>query len=232
MKLLPFFQLLIVFLLLNCTAPVLYNPGLAALRGAKKTENFPVDSLVAKAKITVYEGKKKTSAGLIVSLVPKKAYKMDIKGPLGNQLAEFLWIRDSNWVLNAPEQNLYESGEGELVHLPNFNLENVSIHLLLGFLWGEILGDSLGCKSHDRQKTICRDKMGKQYFIHKKSGHLLELAHKQNKIKYGDYREHQSYVFPHEIRFFQNGKQLLSMEIKKVKWNPAWKKSPFSLSLN
>lgn len=136
-------------LLAGCAAAPRFHAGQALIRG--ETPVFPPapDSLRCELELTAFGGGRKSSVSAAFSAKPASAYKLDLFGLPGMVAGSFLWT-PSRWNLVLFDREEYGEGEGEHVEIGNLGLQEVSVHDVFSFLWGDFFpgaarsGDTAG----------------------------------------------------------------------------------------
>ncbi len=170
------------------------------------------DSLVALVKLTVYEKKKKKNIQGVISILPEKRYKLELKGLMNKHLGTFYWVKDSTWALYVPSEKIIYAGEPESVSFPVFDLENVYWKPFFDALWNGLIpqGDKEGLGA---------------------TGYLSFSEKQGYRIEYKELHVENQRVVPQRISLFFKGEKQLEMKYKKIRDNPKLKKSPFYLNI-
>lgn len=123
-------------LLAGCAAAPRFHAGQALIQG--ETPVFPPapDSLRCELELTAFGGGRKSSVSAAFSAKPAWAYKLDLFGLPGMVAGSFLWT-PSKWNLVIFDREEYGEGEGEHVEIGNLGLQEVSVHDVFSFLWGD-----------------------------------------------------------------------------------------------
>lgn len=123
-------------LLAGCAAAPRFHAGQALIQG--ETPVFPPapDSLRSELELTAFGGGRKSSVSAAFSAKPGLAYKLDLFGLPGMVAGSFLWT-PSKWNLVLFDREEYGEGEGQHVEIGNLGLQEVSVHDVFSFLWGD-----------------------------------------------------------------------------------------------
>jgi hypothetical protein len=224
--------LLMVFLFAGCAAPVTYTAGKALLQSMRVDGTAGPQTLRAVLKITVYDGRKKSTVTGVVNTVPRQRYKIDFKGPVGSHLGSFYWVKDSVWSLFVPKEELLIQGDHDRVYIPILKLDSVVIHDVLGFLWGGYLPAGEYAKD-EKEKDMYRTTDGRAgYAIDARSGLVRRAVLSSGYVmEYGGYTEQNGRPVAGSVAIHRNNMHLLDIKTKTITDNPTWKKSPFFLRL-
>jgi len=226
------FFLLLAFIFAGCAAPVTYTAGKMLHKNMRVDGTAVPQTLRAVLKITVYDGRKKSTVTGVVNTVPRQRYKIDFKGPVGSHLGSFYWVKDSVWSLFIPKEELLIQGDHDRVHIPILKLDSVIIHDVLGFLWGGYLPAG-GYVKDEKVRGMYRTSDGRAgYAIDARSGLVRRAVLSSGYVmEYGGYTEQYGRPVAGSVAIFRNTRHLLDIRVKSVVDNPQWKKSPFFLRL-
>lgn len=125
---------LLAFLFFSCgnhiPKPTLQYEGVAI-------SSPQVDSLRAKFTLQVANTKAEPEEleGVLWA-VPGQRYRIEINGPMGIGIASLLWQQEQ-WQVYVPSEDLHTQGVGNRPQVPGLALPDISIHRLLGPIWGE-----------------------------------------------------------------------------------------------
>lgn len=218
-----FFPLLAIFALawmfIGCGPRLAKGP-------AESLEVHLPDSLKAKFSIEVndsVEGSHSLSGVLFA--VPYKRYRMEFSGPMGIGVASVLWS-DTGWTLMVSTQKTYAVGKGYVLGgfagIPVFD-----IHQIAAFFWGVTLphGGTIDSTldSLENQKIYGTNAFGMPFVATRNAdGRIVELSQGPERLEFVDYAEFGTLVAPAETRAYREGRNVLSIRIKKVQTDAEW----------
>lgn len=213
---------------------------LAGCAGGKKAELVgdsaavkvvaPQDSLRAKFVLTLVgaDGKPQDLDAVLFS-VSGKRYRMELTGPMGIGVASLLWTEDG-WTMTFPTEKLYMKGNGYMVGLFSDNsLPLVHIHQVANLFDGKVLPENFDVVEEKDQVIYAREKSGRAFSFAKQDARVTWLSRagrdgKPETLLFKDYKTFEGVETPSVIEFQRDGKDYLSIRIKKVTRN-----KPFSL---
>ena len=163
-------------LLAGCAAAPRFHAGQALIKG--ETPVFPPapDSLRCELELTAFGGGRKSSVSASLSARPASAYKLDLFGLPGMVAGSFLWT-PSRWNLVLFDREEYGEGAGEHVEIGNLGLQEVSVHDVFSFLWGDFFPGALrsgdtarGASGASDPKRRQRNRPNRQTAVHRRPG--------------------------------------------------------------
>jgi hypothetical protein len=110
------------------------------------------DSLRCELELTAFGGGRKSSVSAAFSARPSWAYKLDLFGLPGMVAGSFLWT-PSKWTLVIFDREEYGEGAGEHVEIGNLGLQEVSVHDVFSFLWGDFFPGAIRSRDSIRDST-------------------------------------------------------------------------------
>ncbi len=125
---------MLAFLFVSCGShlpkPSLQYEGIAI-------DSSRIDSLRAKFSLQIANEKAEPEElDGVLWAVPGQRYRVELNGPMGIGLASLLWV-EGQWQVYVPSEDLQTRGEGYRPQVPGLALPEISIHRLLGPIWGE-----------------------------------------------------------------------------------------------
>ena len=208
-----------IFCLLGCGPRLAKGPATAS-------EILPPDSLRVKFSIDVDDsvnGSHTLSAVLFA--VPYKRYRLEFSGPMGIGIASVLWT-DAKWTLLLSQQKSYATGMGQFVGgfagIPLFDM-----HRIAALFWGETFPQNAVVDS-------TRDSAGVKIIVGKNSlgipfraernadGRVTKIVEGKETLTFEDYAEFNDRIAPAVTRAYRDGKNVLTVKIKRVNTDAEW----------
>lgn len=183
------------------------------------------DSLRAKFSLSLLVEDKMQDFDAVLFSVPGKRYRMELTGPLGVGVASLLW-KEEGWHMVFPTEKLYLKGNGYMVGLlMNPSLPMVHIHQIAGFFQGQVLPAEYEIESSKDSASVkvfeAKEKTGRKFKYAEKDGQVIWLSRsgregQEEVLYFNDYKTFEGVLAPSSISFKQDGKDFLSIRIKKI----------------
>ncbi len=169
--------------------------------------------------------KEKGSVDAFIYAIPNKKYRIELKGPLGVQVASILWL-ETNWQVYIPSEKIVFQGQGQAIQLPIPGFKDLSIHQLVSSLWGEVFPIGWQKASHTQSgettflKWSC-DSKDCISTIDKQSGRVNSLQIDSTLWKYQNWTKQQNFKYPTHIEVIDLNQQL-QIDVEEIDLQPSW----------
>ncbi len=220
--------------------PTVFPQGQRVLEGKRPEPPPRPDSLSAELALTFFEGQGRNTVSAALSALPYAKYKLDFSGLFGMLMASF-YFEDSSWTLALYEEGVYLRQEGNHIALPHLGVEPLSVHLFFSFLWGHFLpigewGAPVEFVSAEADSAAVRvEYAGENWLVlfHSKTGTVSTYVQEERdlRMEFSNYGLMKGRPLPNRARLLREGKPVLAIEVKSVRDNPTWRRSPFFIRI-
>lgn len=219
--------------LTNCAKTVIYSQGLSLINNKQPLSFSRSDSLFAVLSVSAGARKGRIAAAYLYSLPGIKS-KIEFQGPMGSYLGGFLWRADSGWSMVIPEEGVYCHEKGDSISLPFLGVSRFPLSLLIRSLQGRYVPVSgLIMSSSNKDNPLFLDtSTGRKYELQPSTGLVLNVTLPDGGIiLYSDYKWDDGQPLAGQIEMLDNKGSGLNIRVKKVVFNPTWRRSPFYLKV-
>ena len=206
-----------------------FNKSTESHRFSKIEELKGVSAIL---KIKFFNNREKNNILCIASIIPRSKIKLEFHGLLNKHIGDFYWVKDSTWTLTIPSEDLTYEGEWDNVSLPTFGLEELLLEPFLDPLWdGRAVREEWKVIAINQKNIEYLDEISKvKYWVSAKTKRIEKAKKDQYTIQYFGILESANRPIPQKIEVYFKGKIQMKVDVKKVKDNPLWKKSPFFIN--
>ncbi len=241
----PLLLALVALMLWHCSPPpTVFPEGRRLLEGERPAPPPRPDSLSAELSLTFHEGGGRNTVSATLSALPYDKYKLDFFGLFGVLLAGF-YFEDSSWTLAIYEDGVFMRREGNHIALPQLGVEPLSVHLFFSYLWGHFLpiGEwedgvdySPPTPTSISGAPIVRVEYGGEEWRvewNARTGTVAAYVQETRnfRMEFENYRTLRGRPIPRRASLWREGKKVLDIEVKDVRYNPKWKRTPFFLKI-
>ncbi len=215
----------------NCAKTVIYSQGLSLIDNQPPQWVSMSDSLFAVLRIKAVDRKGQIAAAHLYSLPGIKS-KIEFQGPMGSYLGGFLWLADSGWSIVIPEEGVYCHEKGDSISLPFIGVSKFPLSLLITSLQGQYVPVSglIMSGSHKDKPLFLDTSTGRKYELQPSTGLVLNVTLPDSgRILFSDYKWDDGRPLAGQIEMLDNKGGGLNIKVKKVVFNPTWRRTPFFL---
>lgn len=147
-------------------------------------------------------------------ILPHERYRIELKGPLGIQVASILWTPEL-WQVYIPDKSLLLQGEGDYIKLPIPGFERLNLHELVSKLWGDVLPNGWESAQYTEEESLTflswtLDSLNYEAQILNSHSQVIELKTPQELFKFKRWESQAEYTYPSlvEVQIEQSQLQL------------------------
>lgn len=136
-------------------------------------------------------------------IVPHERYRIELKGPLGIQVASILWTPEL-WQVYIPDQGQLLQGEGDYIKLPIPGFERLNLHELVSKLWGDVLPNGWESANYTEDESLTfltwtLDSLNYEAQILNSHSQVIELKTPKELFKFKKWESQKEYTYPSQV---------------------------------